>query len=1259
MAGEDLGFTQDPGQVSQAVNSPAPQTHDDLGFVPDKPAPADDLGFVPDQPDTSAMKEHTSANIKAQQDAEKEKAKTSTAVKGPGEFKPPQHPAEGIIEALESGWQTSFSGLMSRGKLPDTVLPEDAPRAMKIASMVSGLAGDLPAMAAGMVGGADVAGPPGALAGAFAVPQAMRKVLMDHYEKGDVMSAGDFSDRVVSTAWEGAKGALTGLATYATGGLVGPVAGPIAAKIAEVAAMTTVSKGLEGHLPEPDDFINGALVMGGLHALGPATEAISGKLRDVYAERGAQPKDLVPDAVADPVVKPKILSQNIPGDQIELPTDADQGIKGAKPLTEEQMLKDPQKYIDQVNPEPPAKPPSSELSDSENKVLDRIGEQAEPAQKSFDYNQFRSERIDFLHQIKVDEAASGVKVTPDNSAYVVGRTMAAYTDKVREFFEHGTRDFETGKVNGEPLTPIIDAAAEAGGGNTDKFNAYIVSKRAIELEGRGIKTGIPLDAAKQVVADGKDTFDPIQRRLVDYRGRVLDYMTDSGIFNEGQRKAMDTLNKEHVPFYRIQEPDPVTGKIAGQGKGVKRITGSDLQIKDPIVSTFKDTDMMIKMAEENKMKSKFVDQIASSDKADQFLRKVEPPQRPIDVGADELNRALREQGIDDANLQEGTKIFRPATTSYDPKTQIIRYVDGVKETYEGSPGLIEALNSFNGNEAGANTFTALMKPFAKATRIGFTSDPGFALRHFFRAQMFSGLTSKTGLIPFVHPALALGDFFANEGRGSELYHQWLFDGGAQRSFEPIDDGYVKNKIMDLDKDTPFIKQGWNAITTPFKAAHAFIMLSDNLTRFAEYKRSPGIADETAGPAERAQAAMNSREVTPDYSVVGSKMAAIQATVPFYNAGLQGIDLAARTFANDPVGSTAKALAYYTVPALLAWYATHDDERYKQLPSWQKNLYTNIPVDHWRDSNAAEASSFPETMRKQNGDKWQVNDGTTFKIPQTFDVGLLFGSLPMRILDAYKDHDPTAMHDFLKSMGEKLPGIPMAAAAMPPLEQMTNYNFFTGSPVVPDSKTKLLPELQYTPYTSETAKALGKLIHYVPGVRSIGPGNNTLESPMIIDNYIKSWGGPLGQYAVAIADKAIVASGINPDPNHAKKDLSEMPFFKEFATRFPDAHMKDVQDFEDMNKHAETLAASFQELVRQQKPDQAMALKQRYSDAAPTLEGVQKGIQAQRSIIQKLDSMTMDPVQKRQLQDGALFQMLRAAKAGNKMLDDLAKTKGNN
>lgn len=241
--------------------------------------------------------------------------------------------ADSFEDYLKAGWQQSVTGLATRGKAPDVAMGEDSPWYGRLLSSVTGIAGDSPAMVIGFAGGApvgaaaggtigtavpvigNVAGAAagtvvGGFAGAAGLPAGLRAAMMEAYTKGEVRSSADFIERALHIAWETSKGLVIGGATGGAG-IVAKAAIPVAAPAlvraagvtgSEVATMTTVAKGMEGQLPEPQDFLDAAILIGGVKASG----SVATRLRAVYAKTGISPEQVVADAAINPALKAEL-----------------------------------------------------------------------------------------------------------------------------------------------------------------------------------------------------------------------------------------------------------------------------------------------------------------------------------------------------------------------------------------------------------------------------------------------------------------------------------------------------------------------------------------------------------------------------------------------------------------------------------------------------------------------------------------------------------------------------------------------------------------------------------------------------------------------------------------------------------------------------------------------------------------------------------------------------------------------------------------
>jgi hypothetical protein len=218
--------------------------------------------------------------------------------------------AQDIGDALIAGMQNSSLGLALRGKLPSMTLGEDAPWYQRLAAGAAGLVGDAPAMLGGAIGGTAAAGPVGGMAGAFAAPMALRDGLIAAYNHNHALSWEGAWDIAKAGLVGGAEGAVLGATTGGAGKVAGTLlagSGKAAVAVgtagAEISALTATSAALNGKLPTWQDFMDNALLLGGVKA----AVHIAGNMRATYAETGKTPAEQLADAQKDPALKEEMM----------------------------------------------------------------------------------------------------------------------------------------------------------------------------------------------------------------------------------------------------------------------------------------------------------------------------------------------------------------------------------------------------------------------------------------------------------------------------------------------------------------------------------------------------------------------------------------------------------------------------------------------------------------------------------------------------------------------------------------------------------------------------------------------------------------------------------------------------------------------------------------------------------------------------------------------------------------------------------------
>lgn len=887
---------------------------------------------------------------------------------------------------------------------------------------------------------------------------------------------------------------------------------------------------------------------------------------------------------------------------------------------------------------------------AQEKILGQIGEKGKKDPKKFSYDNLYTNLVDKFNPIDlaVKDLSGGEKISTSVNPYDLARMANDYKAKVKHVFERGMIDFKTLAVTGKGFKEII-APFASNPKKIDGLKAYMIAERALEIEGRGITSGFDLDAARQVVADGKYEYAKTAKELVDFQNGALKYAKDAGLISDKSYDAMLEAGKSYVSFSRVIEPEDIGGRNPGKAKPLKNLKGSERMIQDPFKSMMENTEALFKASEANRSTNAMID-LVESVKDQTVIEKVKKPMRPIEISDAEVSKFFKDNGIDaDA---EAFNIFRPQEHKGLAPDEFEVMRNGKREVYKTIPELADAFNRLKGDAGSTNMAFKIANSLTAIKKLGITFTPDFQFKNVFRDQFTSGVFSEGGSIPFKDIFGAMGDIISK----NDTYYNWLKSGGAGGAFLELDSAYLTHDLLKLSGESGMADKVFNLVKKPAEYLTLMGTIMEEGTRLAEFKRV------TKGATEGDilfKGGMASREVTVDFQRVGAKTSALNAITAFQNVAIQGLDRTVRAAKADPMGVTTKGLMYLTAPSILLWWANHDDERYKEIPRWQKDLFWIIPTNDWQPAkDAGEIQGMPKHLIRQKDDgSYEINKGHIYRLPKPQELGLIFGTIPERMMEKFFTDNPRALTD----LGETIQGLVspnlIPDAALPLIEQGVNKNLFTSAPLVSPQMEARLPELQYTEYTSQTAKVLGKLIGQIPLARDIGPNSTKTNSPAVIDNYIKSWTGALGSYVVEVADKALEKSGVVPEIAKPTSTLSDIPFIKAFTIRHPTASTQSITDFYSRSAEAEKVFKSIEFLVKSgdmegvkkitDNPDyqEVMVKTGDTKQALGQMSNAVKAIYANKE-------MSRD--EKRQQIDTIYYMMTETAKMGNQMMDEWAK-----
>ncbi len=513
---------------------------------------------------------------------------------------------------------------------------------------------------------------------------------------------------------------------------------------------------------------------------------------------------------------------------------------------------------------------------------------------------------------------------------------------------------------------------------------------------------------------------------------------------------------------------------------------------------------------------------------------------------------------------------------------------GKKKTYATSPELLSALKMTN--KEGMNMLVKILRVPAGLLRAGATLSLEFIMRNPVRDMISASLYSKHGFIPVWDTVRGLSLYLK---KGKE-YWDYMNSGAPQSTMVSLDRNYLHGEIRKLLKKKSVLSMCAN----PIEALRAFSEAMEMATKLAEFKNAKigytGIVNRLFGterkPLSNAEAGIEAREITLDFGRHGKSTQSLNQTIAFFNAAIQGTDKMIREFKEHPAQMTAKTFIGITLPSVLLWYLNKDDPRYQELPQWQKDIFWVIP-----------------------------GKDTLYKIPKPFELGILFGTVPERVMQYMYDKEKGRNGPGFKGLGGSIMDnlLPSAipTGMLPALEWISNYSFFMGRNIVPLSQSKLPDRQQYGPYTSYLARKVGNAFNL---------------SPRKIDNTIQDVGGNLAALGNSLIDQAAGLAETRP-----AKRASEMPGVRGF-TATPYASSDSVQRLRDDFSHQEKLYNEFK--LTKQKPEGYDAAK--YMKYKAAMDAMNNTYRAEKKI---MDSKQLDSRQKRERLDRIKMQQTNIAR----------------
>ena len=222
--------------------------------------------------------------------------------------------------------------------------------------------------------------------------------------------------------------------------------------------------------------------------------------------------------------------------------------------------------------------------------------------------------------------------------------------------------------------------------------------------------------------------------------------------------------------------------------------------------------------------------------------------------------------------------------------------------------------------------------------------------------------------------------------------------------------------------------------------------------------------------------------------------------------------------------------------------------------------------------------------------------------------------------------------------------PVPQAFMPLAEQITNYNVFTGRPIVGPSLDRLLPEAQATAATGEFARLMGE---------------TTGASPVRIEHAVRGYLGTMGQYALQLSD--IATRGVTDGPPKPEMRIDEMPVVSRFMRDDPPRTTRYVTEYYRMKREVDKAYSTIRHYGTTRRGEEAMELLEEKAGKAglyPAFQAAGRAMSGFRRVETQIRvSREMPPGEKRRRLDKILRsrnklakQMVKSAPATSRLIE---------
>ena len=761
-------------------------------------------------------------------------------------------------------------------------------------------------------------------------------------------------------------------------------------------------------------------------------------------------------------------------------------------------------------------------------------------------SRIRQQTIDRFHAArKIEQELTGKIGTVQESAWKQFRISNGGSEGIAEYIlNYGTLNFDENgdlKPTGESLHDVFAPVKgielldkHKNEAKIDLLMRYFVGRRAMELHKQGRENLIPKETAMEWARLGGSypVFESIRNNYQAFNDRMMDFYEEAGMITPEGRAAMQSMNKDYVPFNRIR--DQLAGNGNSPAAGFKRLKGGTANLNDILVNIQDGIVANVRSALNNRAKQRMYQYISGHRDGAIFATRLGPDSKPVKVYQDEMmskvGRILEqngimiegELGISDPELltfwQHGVK---PTLNESGNMVDTV-IINGKPKYFEvQDPLLQDMLLSMNPESYSSfmNIMFGMKNFFTRSITLGIE----FMGANLVRDTAGASVISKEGFIPFIDSFKGMYSFITKD----KHYQDFMRSGGGYSSRVHGQTNQRNARRRVKLEEFGVMNTAENLLSSVDNIASAF----EYGTRIGEFRiaKKNNRSDMDAG--------FEAREISTDFSVLGANrfLTGWIRTVPFLNAMIQSQDrvyrgaLVSKKYDGNPTAIAMKAFLGVTLPTLALYLINKEDDEYLAIPDYERRTNWHIPM----------------------------GNGRFFKIPRPYDVGFVYGTMPELFFKYVEDEKGKEFADGLLWTMTQMYGVDATPAMMSGWWDLVRNEKWTGAPVVPSSVSEVSAPEQYTATTSDSFVKLGEVL----GV-----------SPVKAEHMFKAYTGYLGGYMLAGTDHLMWDEdrwGEKPE-----KDLSENPFLKRFITQNVRHSTAQMQKFFDLKELSDQVVADY-------------------------------------------------------------------------------------